>query len=191
MMLVPAYVTLRKKSESRFMRLVAKLLAPFNPVFMERFWVTMGYTIYVPANRDKDIDWGTDSWKERYRAIICHELVHVDQYIERGPVFHALLYVGPSAFLAPISIVLWALSFWIGSGWALAATLSTLLLLPLSVGLAYGRWITERAAYQVSRAYGQDVDGIVESLWYGYLYPWPMTWMKRWFNDHPPPRIPY
>lgn len=64
-------------------------------------------------------------------------------------------------------------------------------LVPLPVGLAYFRWRFEREAYLVQFKYllaenpqydiDFEVEQVVRSLWFNYLFAWPRGWMKSWF----------
>jgi len=60
------------------------------------------------------------------------------------------------------------------------------LLLPLPFGLAFFRWYWEREAYlvQLLRAPDQprEIARVVDALWFGYGWPWPRPWMRRWFE---------
>lgn len=68
---------------------------------------------------------------------------------------------------------------WWGPLWALLLYV----LLPLPVLLS-GRWFFERHAYLVQlRAGVYTIDLAVETLWKSYLWPWPRSWMRRWFED--------
>jgi hypothetical protein len=89
-----------------------------------------------------------------YPTVLEHELVHVRQWRR------------------------WGLWMWI-----------SYLLLPLPVGLCWFRFRWEREAYLVELeavASGPDRDReitrIVDTLWYGYAFPWPRPWMRRWFE---------
>ncbi len=45
-----------------------------------------------------------------------------------------------------------------------------------------GRWLVERPAYLLDIKSGRmGVDEAVETLWNGYGWPWPRSWMRRWF----------
>jgi hypothetical protein len=185
MIKLPEYVTLKKKSDSWHQKVAGKLTSPFNKRYMESYWTTLGSTIYVPTRYDNDKDWGSQDWINRHEPVIAHELVHVDQS-RRWTVFvQALLYLGPSPFLAPVALAAWIFSYplamWLG--------IATLVLLPLSIGLAYGRWRIEREAYQVSRSYGRYHVRIAHVLWTEYLMTWPKSWAVKWFEDHPVPHI--
>ncbi len=59
------------------------------------------------------------------------------------------------------------------------------LLLPVPIGLAWCRWWSEREAYRVQLAVHptlEEVDRLVMNLWTAYGWPWPRTWMRRWFR---------
>lgn len=58
-------------------------------------------------------------------------------------------------------------------------------LVPLPIFFSYFRWRFEREAYLTQlKANVTDVEEVVDVLWNGYFYPWPKTWMKRWFKKH-------
>lgn len=54
-------------------------------------------------------------------------------------------------------------------------------LLPLPVLLS-GRWYLERSAYlrDITQA-RLTIDQVVDLLWGYYVWPWPKSWMRRWF----------
>ena len=56
---------------------------------------------------------------------------------------------------------------------------------PLPIGLCYGRWVLEREAYLVEiLKHGRAIDSCVAAIDSQlYLWPWPRTWMRRWFAD--------
>jgi hypothetical protein len=60
------------------------------------------------------------------------------------------------------------------------------LLLPVPFGLCWFRFRWEREAYLVELAHAPDrereITRIVDALWYGYGFPWPRRWMRRWFE---------
>jgi hypothetical protein len=174
-----------KKSQSGLMRLIAKL--PFIPEsFMRRFWTTIGHKVYVPSVHDNDKDWGTVIWGQRNRVALSHERVHIVQVEKLSFPLFAILYVGPSAILAPLTILLiptFLISWWIPIG----LLLSTLLLAPLSVGLAWGRWRIEREAYMVQMLTADTANipntarWIADTLYLDYFFTWPRKWASRWF----------
>jgi hypothetical protein len=94
--------------------------------------------------------------KSWHQATIEHELVHVAQY---------------KKYSVPLFLFLY-------------------LFFPMPIFFSYFRWKFEREAYLVSaqflRAYGdpdyQIVDTLVNSLWNFYAWPWPKSWMRKWFN---------
>ena len=56
------------------------------------------------------------------------------------------------------------------------------ILFPLPVFFS-GRWLIERDAYLVSiKEKEYSVAQAVYTLWYSYFYPWPRSWMTRWFE---------
>lgn len=60
------------------------------------------------------------------------------------------------------------------------------LFLFLPIGLAWFRWYWEREAYLTVniQKYGADPDAVADTLSRMYLWPWPNSWMKRWFWDN-------
>lgn len=58
------------------------------------------------------------------------------------------------------------------------------LLVPLPILFSYFRWKFEREAYLVQIRKGADVEDVVQALWLGYGWPWPKSWMRKWFLEH-------
>ena len=57
------------------------------------------------------------------------------------------------------------------------------LLFPVPFFLAWYRWWAERWAFlHQIRHYNLSIDLVVSTLWGIYGWPWPRTWMKRWFE---------
>lgn len=54
--------------------------------------------------------------------------------------------------------------------------------IPLPMFFSYFRWKFEREAYMTEIKNEIDVDIVVESLYSGYVFPWPKRWMKEWFE---------
>jgi len=74
-----------RKSESRFMRLLAVLLF-FNKSFMTGFITTIGKYMWVPE--------GWESWRDDAKcAVLRHERVHLRQQKRYGMVVYALMYL--------------------------------------------------------------------------------------------------
>lgn len=68
------------------------------------------------------------------------------------------------------------------STWGLIKTAALYFAVPLPI-LFSGRWFVERKAYLHDIKAGHDsVDSAIESLWRGYIYPWPRRLMRKWFN---------
>jgi hypothetical protein len=138
-----AGVRVLAKAESRLMHACALLLRALgNRAFMERYWTTLGRTIYYPSCVTEPL---------AHPVVLEHELVHVRQWRR------------------------WGLWMWF-----------SYLCLPVPVGLAWFRFRWEREAYLVELAHARDrareIDRIVNTLWYGYAFPWPRRWMRRWFE---------
>ena len=148
-MLEPGDRTLRvrfvAKTDSRLMAAAALLLRGIGlRHFTERYWTTVGRTIYYPACvRDP----------RAHPQVIEHELVHVRQWERYG---------------------LW---LWI-----------SYLLLPRPFGLAWFRFRGEREAYLLEIEQADDraraIARVVDTLWYGYGWPWPRPLMRRWFEKN-------
>jgi hypothetical protein len=119
-----------------------------------------------------------EAWFEhldRYRGVIAHERVHYEQFKKAG--------LGSAVLgILPLAIVY--------------------LLLPLPIGLAYGRYVLERPAYAVSirhellaaghgstdRMYHREqlIDWATEQLSgpaYGWTWPFPRA-VRRWFEEN-------
>lgn len=162
---------LKKKSESELMLLLAKL--PFVPKsFLDFYWTTIGSTVYTPSRLDRDRDWGTEAWKARHRSILEHEAVHIDQW-RRLNVLMWVMYIGPAPFILPF--------VWLWFPWLLIAFFC---LLPLSVGLAWGRWTLEREAYLKHVHTDKEIDWVSKVLWSDYFFAWPPFLVRRWFKRH-------
>jgi len=54
-------------------------------------------------------------------------------------------------------------------------------LLPIPIGLAWYRFRWEREAYLINIRNGRSIDSCVDALW-RYGWPWPRSWMRRWFQ---------
>lgn len=173
---------LRRKSESRLHRLIARLPGmPDN--YMRSYWTTIGHTIAVPAKYDGDLDWGTPEWRRRHNVIIGHEHKHIWRMEQWGWPLYTTAYLGPAVVLAPlVPLAVWLVGWWALAGWAA--------LLPLSAGLAYGRWYIEREAYLIrmrqlrGAARASFINRVVDNLWSDYVGTWPKGWMRKWFNDN-------
>lgn len=119
------------------MRFLSVLLF-FNKNFMDRYFTTLGSTIYIPEKY-----WNDDDW--HIVTILAHEMVHIRDY-RRHPVLFSLAYVFPQ-FLAVFSVLsLWAI--WFSNGWLL----SLLALLFLAPWPAPGRAHFEMKGYTVNLA---------------------------------------
>jgi hypothetical protein len=56
------------------------------------------------------------------------------------------------------------------------------LFFPVPIFFSWFRWQAERQAYETELRAGASIDALVEVLWSNYLYPWPKSWMKKWFT---------
>lgn len=109
-LIVSEAVKVRYKDESRYMKLLGKLMF-WNPRFMSNVATTIGETVWLPSRQ----------WVEedllRAWLVLCHELVHVEDYKACKPrwVF-PVLYAMPQglavlALLAPVLQQWWPLLF--------------------------------------------------------------------------------
>src|SRR6266567_9080839 len=136
---------IRRKSESRLMRFISLFT---SADFMSNMWTTVGSTIYAPSCYDDDVDWGSRAWVMRHDPELVHERTHVDQYAHSSMPIFLLVYFGP----APLMVLVDA--FLLGADLhshvalhadvlGLVAMAMTVLSIPFTTGLAYGRWIIE------------------------------------------------
>lgn len=172
--------------------------------------------IYLPTKYDGDHFWDGDRFRHErvqdsayFADIIDHEGIHVWRGEQWTWIGLWLAYLGPSFFLLPAALLcfLYELGALLGNlvaSWVLGyqyalpgtssasevglyALLAGVLLLPLSAGLAWGRWFIEREAYmvQISRSSNPRAraERVVTTLWNSYLFPWPKAWMRAWFWD--------
>lgn len=56
------------------------------------------------------------------------------------------------------------------------------LFVPVPFFFAYFRWKFEREAYLVQIHEGALVENVVQTLWSGYVCPWPRFLMRKWFH---------
>lgn len=135
------------------------------------FWITLGRTIYVPDYAWKHEHWGYENdphaFFVRYKSLIAHEMEHVEQFAKWGLLFY-VLYIGPAPFIAPLILLSWKIFLPL-----------TLVLLPLSVGLAYFRMRFELKAYEHQLHGDWNVEWIAETLWTKYFFTWPPKWTKK------------
>jgi len=187
---------LARKSESQLMCALGCVL---GAKFMARMWTTLGQIVYVPTIYDEDPDWGAPVWKRRHLIVLAHERTHIRQFTRYGWALMALLYLGPSPFLALLALAWTPLAVVLG-GWAwwVLASLGVLVgvLLPLTFGLAWGRWFLEREAFQTTirlsvvrvslsrraEAARTLVAHVADSLWRHYAWCWPRRWARAWFT---------
>jgi len=182
-------VKLVRKSDSWLMRAIGFVLRPIVPAFMTRFWTTIGETNYTPTVYDDNSDWGTPTWQARHADVIDHERVHIMQKRRFTMPLFVLMYLGPSAFLAPATLILAIMSVWLPTGIAsLVGLVASVVLAPLSIGLAWGRWRIEREAYLVnirtSRNQSITIRWVANTLHENYLMTWPRKWAIRWLTKN-------
>lgn len=184
---VPKRIRVARKTDSFWMRLLGWFAETFRiaPEFMRRFWTTIGDTIYAPTAYDTDPDWGTSTWLDRHKTLIAHEGTHVAQEYRYGKVIVSLMVIGPAPFLAAFGLAfhLYGCECIVPTIFFVVAALA----LPLSIGLAWGRWRLEREAYLVNvrdaglRERLATIDFVSKTLWRNYLLAWPPSWSTKWF----------
>jgi hypothetical protein len=194
-------VRLVKKSDSRFMRFLGRIVF-WNERFMSDYWTTIGTTIYVPTRHNADFDAEGLDGLSKHASIIHHEMEHVEQYRRLGPLFF-VLYLGPAPFLFVLAGLLALLAPPVFAWIALALAGLTL---PLSIGLAYGRWWLERGPWlnqmarnlrsgatppetdreqqRLSQRVHTLAEDAAEKLWLDYAWTWPRGLAYRWFVEN-------
>jgi hypothetical protein len=126
-------VSFLAKNESWFAKVLSWL--PFVPPdYMTRWWGHFGSTILIPTDRSH---FTFNQLMSRFRVIIQHEIVHIEQLRKYGYIFYFLLYVG----LLPV----WPLLF-IDCSWEFCLAVLPMCLVS-SIGLALGRVYLEFSAY--------------------------------------------
>lgn len=99
-------VALKPKTHSWlmcFINVLFNVFAKEKDWFVNRFWTTIGYTIYWPANKTRA---ELKSW-----GVLAHELVHCIQRKRWGLLF-PLLYLFPLSLGALIILTCWLPVFW-------------------------------------------------------------------------------
>lgn len=172
-------VKLVKKSDSRLMRFLGKLMF-FNKKFMTRFYTTLGSTIYVPDDFWDDNDAHTVS-------VFAHECKHIHDK-SRLSFIYELIYTCPQ-ILALLSLLA-LLAIWF-SNWWLVALVSLVFAAPIP---SPGRMYIERRGYLMSLAcsywlWGNSNDypheWVLKQFTSGnYYWMWPFTgelggWFRR------------
>jgi hypothetical protein len=109
-LIVSESVKVRYKDESRGMRQLGRLLF-WNPAFMTNFSTTFGATVWLPSRKWVDDD------PFRAWVVLCHELVHVEDYTNSKPRWlFPVMYSMPQglavlAVLAAVFQIWWLLGF--------------------------------------------------------------------------------
>lgn len=147
-----------RKSESWLMRAIGFVLLPFTPTFMEKFWTTLGHTIYTPTKLDADKDWGTAIWLQRHAHVINHEAIHVLQAERWGMLVQAFLVLGPTPLPVLLSWGRWRVE--------------------------REAYLPRIAAARRDGNRADVTDWIVDTLWRNYMWTYPRGWMRDWFDAH-------
>jgi hypothetical protein len=171
-------VKLVKKSDSRLMRFLGKLMF-FNKKFMTRFYTTLGSTIYVPDDFWDDDDAHTVS-------VFAHECKHIHDK-GRLSIIYEFIYVCPQ-ILALLSLLA-LLAIWFSNWWLMA-----LLALPLAAPIpSPGRMFIERRGYLMTlactywlwgRVGDHEYDWVSKQFTSGnYYWMWPFKRnLRDWFR---------
>lgn len=153
-------------------------------LFMKNFWTTWDHTIGFPTRL-------TLERAQKYTDIIDHELIHIWRKEQWGGFLYSTAYIGPSiTIFLPLLIISSLLHVFITYPWFWTWILLglTMLCLPLSIGLAYGRFFIEREAYMVSIARSsnenrsEEIQRVVNTLKNNYAWTYPTKWMSSWFH---------
>lgn len=184
--------SIKLKSEHWLFKVLGFILKPFNPDFNNRYYTTLGTTIYIP-----------DSLRETAEPdllnIVAHEGEHIKDYERWKRVFFVLAYGFPQ-ILAGLSF-LSVLSVFFGPMWLLWL-ISLVFLAPIP---APGRLLFELNGYKTGYIFGKVVwgwgeqefaqtdDWVIEQLskkWYYWTFPFPNTIRKMlvknnraWMHD--------
>lgn len=180
----PVSLTVIPKDKSKLHRVIAAL--PFIPqTYMTSYWTTIGSTVAVPARRADVDDFGAKSWAVRNILTMRHEARHVRSFRRlTAPVF-VTRYLGPSVTLGLPALVVCLILGLCGLGWLplLVAAVATVVLAPLTGGLAIGRAIEEWDAFEEAvRLNGRSyAERVADMLWRDYFFTVPRSWTMRHF----------
>jgi hypothetical protein len=164
--------------------LVAVLFIMDRKTFMERFWTTWDHTIGFRIGL-------TLEEAKKHVNTVDHELVHIWRKEKWGGFIYSTAYVGPSVTIfLPVAAISSIVHVFVEYSWVWtwASCGLVLFFLPLSIGLAYGRFFIEREAYmvQITRAgdayRSREIQRVVYTLKKNYALTYPVSWMRSWFN---------
>ena len=183
-----------KKSDSKLMRILGWFIGLFMPSFMAQSWTTIGNTIYVPTKHDNDEYWGNLAWVDANEQEILREAVHVHQYKRMGMISFCLLYFGLTPFLLVAGVLVFGIAAGLPHATAhevyeisLGLFISATVLMPMTFGLAQGRWYLKREAFLqevlVSNEPEATIKRVVNTIEMRCGFPWPKTLMTKWFTD--------
>lgn len=164
------------KSESKLMRVIAWLVKPFNPNFLNTYITTIGTTIYVPDNyfESGDITGAL--------SVVAHETQHMIDSKKWGMLLFGAGYLFPQILALFSLLAFLAIPF---SGWWLLALLCLGFAVPIP---AWFRYRIELNGYRTSTIFSKYVwrydalgmnqmDNIVvqqlTSKWYYFAWPFP------------------
>lgn len=150
------------KDQSSFMKLLGFILF-FNPKFMTSYTTTVGSTVYFPSQK-----W-LDERRDSAAHVLAHELVHIRDSAEAGPLFFSYGYLFPQP-LALLSLFAIFISHW----WLLC--LLFLLPAPAPVRTYYelrGYAITDATYYKSSGQF-TDLEWMSKQFTSpAYFFMWP------------------
>lgn len=172
-----------KKSESRLMRFLRKLLF-FNKKFMSHFYTTLGNTVYVP-----DKAYEKEPWDEV--SILAHEAMHI---FDRNKSFWRRAWTGVG-YIAPqifaVFSLLSVLAVWFSNYWLLALV-SLVFALPIPSPIR--AWVEKRGylmtlavAYWEFGKHKKEYPGtdwvVKQFTSANYYWMWPFEKrLRRWFR---------
>lgn len=176
---LPAYIQafqklipfkVRMKSESRWQRRLAAVIAWYIPTYLTHYVTIFGRTIYLPEHHSLDSPSGT--------LTMAHEVVHLlDQQRLTLPLF-ILLYISPQIFGLGVLLFPWL-------GWWACCFLIFVLPWP-----SPGRMYLEARAYGLEyylfqqSFHGRDLSrwSAIFTSWDYYKMSWSRSLAERWIN---------
>jgi hypothetical protein len=173
------------KDESWLHRTIAKLPVVARS-YLTGYYTTIGSTIGVPTSAASEEDFGEPSWVQRRIITMRHEARHARRAQKYTLPLYATGYLGPSVTLGlPALLVTLVLGIAGVSWWPLLwAGVATVVLAPLTVGLAIFRALDEWDAFGESVAlWGRlRAERVAQALWRDYFFTVPPSWTVKHFE---------